>query len=41
MDDYRTHKSEKRRDNYNSRHAKNMKGDSSRAKAFRAYNKIT
>lgn len=41
MQDYRTHKSEKRRENYNARHAKNMQGNSSRAKAFRAYNKIT
>lgn len=39
--DFRTHKSEKRRANYRSRHAKNMKGDSPRAKAFRSYNKRT
>jgi hypothetical protein len=41
MDDYRTHKDKGRRKNYRSRHAKNMKGNSARARAFRAYNRRT
>lgn len=41
MQDYRQHKSEKRKKAYHSRHAKNMKGNSPRAKAFRKYNRIT
>lgn len=41
MDDYRTHKSEKRREAFYSRHKKNLQGDSSRAKAFRVYARKT
>lgn len=41
MDDYRTHKSEKRREAFYSRHKKNLQGDSPRAKAFRVYARKT
>jgi hypothetical protein len=41
MEDYRTHKSKKRKKAYYDRHAKNMKGDSARAKAFRIYSRKT
>ena len=41
MQDYRTHKSEKRKKAFYDRHAKNLKGDSPRAKAFRVYAKKT
>jgi len=41
MDDYRTHKSEKRKEAFYSRHKKNLQGDSPRAKAFRVYARKT
>jgi len=41
MEDYRSHKSEKRRKAYYDRHRKNLQGDSDRAKAFRIYSKKT
>ena len=41
MSDYRKHGSAKRKKAYYSRHAKNTKGNSPRAKAFRVYNRIT
>jgi hypothetical protein len=41
MEDYRTHKSEKRREAFYSRHKKNLQGDSPRAKAFRVYARKT
>lgn len=41
MDDFRTHKSEKRKKAFYDRHAKNLKGDSPRAKAFRVYARKT
>jgi hypothetical protein len=41
MEDYRSHKSEKRRKAYYDRHKKNLQGDSDRAKAFRIYSKKT
>jgi hypothetical protein len=41
MQDYRQHKSEKRKDAFYSRHAKNLKGNDSRSKAFRVYARKT
>jgi hypothetical protein len=41
MDDFRTHKSEKRKEAFYSRHKKNLQGDSPRAKAFRVYARKT
>lgn len=41
MEDFRTHKSEKRRDAYYARHKKSLTGNSDRAKAFRIYSKKT
>lgn len=41
MDDYRTHKSEKRKEAFYSRHKKNLQGDDSRSKAFRVYARKT
>mgnify|MGYP001231091729 CR=1 FL=1 len=41
MQDYRQHKSEKRKEAFYSRHAKNLKGNDSRSKAFRVYAKKT
>lgn len=41
MDDFRTHKSEKRKDAFYSRHKKNLQGDDARSKAFRVYARKT
>ncbi len=41
MEDYRTHKSEKRREAFYSRHKKNLQGDDARSKAFRVYARKT
>jgi hypothetical protein len=41
MQDYRTHKSEKRRQAFYSRHKKNLQGDDPRSKAFRVYARKT
>lgn len=41
MDDFRTHKSEKRKKAFYDRHKKNLQGDSPRAKAFRVYARKT
>ena len=41
MQDYRSHKSEKRKKAYYDRHRKNLQGNSDRAKAFRIYSKKT
>ena len=41
MQDFRQHKSEKRREAFYSRHAKNLKGNDSRSKAFRVYARKT
>jgi hypothetical protein len=41
MQDFRQHKSEKRKEAFYARHKKNLQGDSPRAKAFRVYAKKT
>ncbi len=41
MQDFRQHKSEKRKEAFYARHEKNLKGNDSRAKAFRAYARKT